>query len=42
LKSWLFFKDFFVVVVVEKSQLCSPRPHLFDQKYSTNSNIVKF
>ncbi len=28
--------------VFEKSLLCSPRLHLFDQKYSKNSNIVKY
>ncbi len=30
----------FVVVFEKKSLLCSPRLHLFDQKYSKNSKIV--
>ncbi len=28
--------------IIERSLLCSPRLHLFDQKYSKNSNIVKY
>ncbi len=27
---------------VFKRSLCSPRLHLFDQKYSKNSNIVEY
>ncbi len=29
-------------IVFERSLLCSPRLHLFDQKYNKNSNIVKY
>ncbi len=28
--------------VFERSLLCSPRLHLFDQKYIKNSNMVKY
>ncbi len=28
--------------VFERSLLCSPKLHLFDQKYNKNSNIVKY
>ncbi len=28
--------------VLERSLLCSQKLHLFDQKYSKNSNIVKY
>ncbi len=31
-----------VFKVVERSFLYSPKLHLFDQKYSKNSNIVKY
>ncbi len=27
--------------VFERSLSCSPKPHLFDPKYSENSNIMK-
>ncbi len=36
----IFFLDF--ENTIERSLLCSPRLHLFDQKYSKNSNIVKY
>ncbi len=41
----LFFKSlgslrFFIYLF--ESVLCSPRMHLFDQKYSKNSTIVKY
>ncbi len=32
----------FEVVRFLKEVLCSPRLHLFDRKYSKNSNIVKY
>ncbi len=46
IKYMVFKKVYVYILEVRKilmflSLLCSPRLHLFDQKYSKNSNIVK-
>ncbi len=38
-RSLIFSRFFFIE---RRSALCSPRLHIFDQKYSKNSNIVQY